>query len=166
MSSVQSKGKALVTGASSGIGAIYAERLAARGFDLLLVARDEARLQSAATRLRAEHGIEVEVLKADLTLKADRSQHQLAPEQRRGGGGGTFGGCRPGSTGAHDSTQCSGRDAFSLGGRRELLGGGSRGDYQPGIGGRADPRALQRYLQCKQGLRAEPEPIAQRRAQW
>jgi short-subunit dehydrogenase len=78
MSSVQSKGKALVTGASSGIGAIYAERLAARGFDLLLVARDEARLQSAATRLRAEHGIEVEVLKADLTLKADL----VAVEQR------------------------------------------------------------------------------------
>ncbi|CAI8978041.1 SDR family NAD(P)-dependent oxidoreductase [Pseudomonas sp. IT-P176] len=78
MSSVQSKGKALVTGASSGIGAIYAERLAARGFDLLLVARDEARLQSAATRLRAEHGIDVEVLKADLTLKADL----VAVEQR------------------------------------------------------------------------------------
>jgi len=71
MSSVQSKGKALVTGASSGIGAIYAERLAARGVDLLLVARDEARLQSAATRLRAEHGVDIEVLKADLTLKAD-----------------------------------------------------------------------------------------------
>ena len=78
MSSVQSKGKALVTGASSGIGAIYAERLAARGFDLLLVARDEARLQSAATRLRTEHGIDVEVLKADLTLKADL----VAVEQR------------------------------------------------------------------------------------
>ncbi|WP_095168057.1 SDR family oxidoreductase [Pseudomonas sp. Irchel 3H3] len=78
MSSVQSKGKALVTGASSGIGAIYAERLAARGFDLLLVARDEARLQSAATRLRAEHGIDVEVLKADLTFKADL----VAVEQR------------------------------------------------------------------------------------
>ncbi|WP_095078632.1 SDR family oxidoreductase [Pseudomonas sp. Irchel s3h17] len=71
MNSVQSKGTALVTGASSGIGAIYAERLAARGFDLLLVARDEQRLQRAAMRLRAEHGVQVEVLKADLTLKAD-----------------------------------------------------------------------------------------------
>ncbi|POA21761.1 SDR family oxidoreductase [Pseudomonas sp. FW300-N1A1] len=71
MNSVQSKGTALVTGASSGIGAIYAERLAARGFDLLLVARDEQRLQHAAMRLRAEHGVQVEVLKADLTLKAD-----------------------------------------------------------------------------------------------
>ncbi|MHC8328108.1 SDR family NAD(P)-dependent oxidoreductase [Pseudomonas sp. LB1P83] len=71
MNSVQAQGTALVTGASSGIGAIYAERLAARGFDLLLVARDEERLQAAASKLRAEHGVQVEVLKADLTQKDD-----------------------------------------------------------------------------------------------
>jgi short-subunit dehydrogenase len=69
MNSVQSQGTALVTGASSGIGAIYAERLAARGFDLLLVARDQERLETAASKLRAEHGVQVEVLKADLTQK-------------------------------------------------------------------------------------------------
>ncbi len=71
MNSVLTQGTALVTGASSGIGAIYAERLAARGFDLLLVARDEERLQAAASKLRAEHGVQVEVLKADLTQKDD-----------------------------------------------------------------------------------------------
>lgn len=71
MNSGQTQGTALVTGASSGIGAIYAERLAARGFDLLLVARDEERLQAAASKLRAEHGVQVEVLKADLTQKDD-----------------------------------------------------------------------------------------------
>ncbi|WP_085707516.1 SDR family oxidoreductase [Pseudomonas sp. B35(2017)] len=71
MNSPKSQGTALVTGASSGIGAVYAERLAARGFDLLLVARDQERLESAAVRLRGAHGVQVEVLKADLTQKAD-----------------------------------------------------------------------------------------------
>jgi short-subunit dehydrogenase len=71
MNSPQTQGTALVTGASSGIGAIYAERLAARGFDLLLVARDQERLEAAATKLRAEHGVQVEVLKSDLTQKDD-----------------------------------------------------------------------------------------------
>jgi short-subunit dehydrogenase len=71
MSSLQSQGTALVTGASSGIGAIYAQRLAARGFDLLLVARDLERLEAAASALRDAHGVQVEVLKADLTQKDD-----------------------------------------------------------------------------------------------
>ena len=71
MTSTQSQGTALVTGASSGIGAVYAQRLAARGFDLLLVARDLQRLEEAASQLRAEHGVQVEVLKADLTQKED-----------------------------------------------------------------------------------------------
>jgi short-subunit dehydrogenase len=71
MTSTQTQGTALVTGASSGIGAVYAQRLAARGFDLLLVARDQQRLDEAASTLRAEHGVQVEVLKADLTQKDD-----------------------------------------------------------------------------------------------
>lgn len=71
MTSTQSQGTALVTGASSGIGAVYAQRLAARGFDLLLVARDLQRLEEAASTLRDEYGVQVEVLKADLTQKDD-----------------------------------------------------------------------------------------------
>ncbi len=49
-------GVALVTGASSGIGATYAEHLARRGHDLLLVARDRQRLEALADRLRQAHG--------------------------------------------------------------------------------------------------------------
>ena len=64
-------GTALVTGASSGIGAVYADRLAQRGYNLLLVARDQARLEALATRLRSAFGVQVEVLSADLTAKAD-----------------------------------------------------------------------------------------------
>jgi len=71
MSSIKSQGTALVTGASSGIGAVYAERLAARGYDLLLVARDLERLEAAASKLRDAHGVQVEVLKADLTKPDD-----------------------------------------------------------------------------------------------
>ncbi|WP_252275489.1 SDR family NAD(P)-dependent oxidoreductase [Pseudomonas subflava] len=62
-------GKALITGASAGIGATYAERLARRGHDLLLVARDNQRLEAMAVRLNQEYGVQVEVLKADLANK-------------------------------------------------------------------------------------------------
>lgn len=61
----------LITGASSGIGATYAERFAQRGHDLLLVARDEARLEALARRLAERHGVAVAVIRADLTDAAD-----------------------------------------------------------------------------------------------
>jgi uncharacterized protein len=60
-------GTALVTGASTGLGAVYADRLAHRGHDLILVARDGARMEALAARLRTETGRMVEVLPADLT---------------------------------------------------------------------------------------------------
>lgn len=62
---------AVITGASTGIGAVYADRLAQRGYDLILVARDSARLQTLAEKLRAQNGVRVEVLRADLTDKDD-----------------------------------------------------------------------------------------------
>src|SRR5713101_8185559 len=66
-----SKGTALITGASSGIGAIYADRLARRGHDLILVARNRERLDALATRLTDDTGRSVEVIVADLNDKAD-----------------------------------------------------------------------------------------------
>jgi short-subunit dehydrogenase len=61
---------ALVTGASSGIGAVYADRLARRGHDLVLVARNKERLNTLSERLRAEAGVTVDVIEADLTEPA------------------------------------------------------------------------------------------------
>jgi short-subunit dehydrogenase len=71
MSNSYAKGTALITGASTGIGAIYADRLAKRGYDLILVARNEARLQALSARLMAETGRSVTPLRADLNDKAD-----------------------------------------------------------------------------------------------
>jgi uncharacterized protein len=65
------KGVAVVTGASSGIGAIYADRLARRGYDLILVARSRDRLEALAKRLAGETGRTVETVAADLNDKAD-----------------------------------------------------------------------------------------------
>lgn len=63
--------KVLITGASSGIGATYAERLALRGHGLVLVARDNERLNTLAARLRKDAAVSVDVLQADLTIPTD-----------------------------------------------------------------------------------------------
>ena len=75
---------ALVTGATAGIGLEFARQLAARGHGLVLVARDEARLNAVAKELRAAYDIEVEVLVADLVDKAQSAtvEARLADRSR------------------------------------------------------------------------------------
>ena len=71
MSSHSNTGTALITGASSGIGAIYADRLARRGHDLILVARNRERLEALARRIADETGRTIEVVAADLNKTSD-----------------------------------------------------------------------------------------------
>ncbi|PMS35911.1 hypothetical protein B0G57_10818 [Trinickia symbiotica] len=68
---MSTKPAVLITGASTGIGAIYADRFAKRGHDLVLVARNVERMEGLAARLRAENRIAIDIVKADLAEAAD-----------------------------------------------------------------------------------------------
>ena len=83
---MSSKPAILITGASSGIGAVYADRFGRRGHDLVLVARDAQRLEALAARLRAEAGVAVDIVQADLTQAADiaRVETRLREDTRIG----------------------------------------------------------------------------------
>jgi len=75
---IESMGKAVVTGASGGLGEIYAHRLASRGYDLLLIARRGKKLDEIATQLREKYSIQVQTLCADLSKHKDL--HRVAGE--------------------------------------------------------------------------------------
>ncbi|KRA97353.1 AraC family transcriptional regulator [Devosia sp. Root685] len=69
---------ALITGASSGIGAVYAQRLAARGYDLVLVARRADRLSDLAARLQQDRSVSVRTIAADLSAETGMSSVETA----------------------------------------------------------------------------------------
>ena len=71
MATTSKLGTALITGASTGIGATYADRLARRGYDLILVARSKDNLDALAKKLTTDTGVHARVLPADLTVGAD-----------------------------------------------------------------------------------------------
>ncbi len=81
-----SKDTVLITGASTGIGAIYADRFAARGHNLVLVARDFQRLETLASRLWELHGVNVVIEAADLTERSEleRIEQLIADDPRIG----------------------------------------------------------------------------------
>lgn len=76
----------LITGASTGIGAVYADRFARRGHNLVLVARDFQRLEALAARLWEAHGVNVAIEPADLTNRSEleRIEHLLATDAHIG----------------------------------------------------------------------------------
>jgi short-subunit dehydrogenase len=71
MISIVNKGRALITGASTGLGAVYADRLAKRGYDLILVSRDASKLNDVASKIKSNHNVNVTVAQADLTIKSE-----------------------------------------------------------------------------------------------
>lgn len=83
---MSSRDTVLITGASTGIGAVYADRFASRGHNLVLVARDFQRLEALANRLWEQHGVNVAIEAADLTNRSEleRIEHLIANDPHIG----------------------------------------------------------------------------------
>ena len=106
----------LITGASTGIGAVYADRFAHRGHGLVLVARDGTRMAALAERLRGETGVEIDVIQADLSIERDveRIEQRLREDSRIGVLVNNAGTTLPGDFLAQSGTDVAGLIALNI----------------------------------------------------
>jgi len=163
-------GTAVITGASTGIGALYAERLAARGYDLLLVARNGARLLELAARLQADTGRTVRSISADLTDAQDlarietllREDSSISMLVNNAGVGATA------PLLASDVGKMAQMIALNVTALTRLTYAAAPRFVARGQGTIINiasivaiaPRSPERGLWCQQGLRGGPEPVA------
>ena len=163
-------GIALVTGASAGIGAIYADRLARRGYDLILVARSQERLDEVAKRIAGSTGRNVSTVAADLNDKADlgrvetlarhRSRHHDVGQQCRHRRRRAAFGVRRRQNAGDDRAQRHGADPPDLCRGSGLCGARRRHDHQHLVGRRYRAGNSQRRLWRDESLCARFQPFA------
>ena len=156
----------LITGASAGIGAVYADRFARRGHDLVLVARDQARMEELAARLRAEAEVKIDVVRADLAETADlaRIEARLRDDDSIGilvnnAGVSAPGGLAGGDLDAIDRlirvNITASHPPFRRG-RTPLSRARRRRDHQHRFGARRRAGIFLRRVRLEQGLRSDP----------
>jgi NAD(P)-dependent dehydrogenase (short-subunit alcohol dehydrogenase family) len=160
----------LITGASSGIGAVYADRFARRGHDLVLVARDLARMERLAERLRREAGVQIDVLQADLTDEQDleRVEQRLRDDVSIGVLVNNAGAVAHGDFLAQSGTDLTKIIALNVTALARLANAvGRRRVYrQHWIGCRARPGNRAHRLWRDQGFRSLPDPRPEHRARF
>ena len=167
------KPSVLITGASTGIGAVYADRFARRGHDLVLVARDRGRMEELGDHLRGEKGVEVDIVRADLTDARDLvlAEARLRDDYRIGvlinnaginGAGGFV--TKPGRSNQDRESQRDGSLAARQRGRTAIRPGGGRLDCQYRFRCRVDARMRFHGLRGDQSVHPFPEPGSSDRA--
>ncbi len=165
------RGTALITGASSGIGAIYAHRLAKQGYDLIIVARNGERLKALASRLTDETGRTVETVTADLGNRADLARVEGVLRQDRSitllVNNAGFGGTAPLLSADVDKMQemielnVTALTRLTYAAVPGFVARGGRHDHQHRLHRRDRAGASERRLRRYESLRARIQPVAE-----